>query len=101
MELRIKEVLGEKGISLTALAEASGIEKSNLSAIANGKKNPTVDTLEKIANGLGVPISRLFEKPSDNDEINGIAEYKGEFYKIRTVADLKALLAIADKNLTT
>lgn len=67
MELLIKDVLTEKNTSLTELARISGIEKSNLSAIANGKKNPTVDTLEKIADGLGVPISRLFEKPNDGN----------------------------------
>lgn len=69
MELRIKEVLAEKNTSLTELARISGIEKSNLSAIANGKKNPTVDTLEKIADGLGVRISHLFEKPNDGNFI--------------------------------
>jgi len=67
MRLRIKEVLIERAMTLTALADAVGIEKGNLSAIANGKKNPTIDTLDKIANGLGVHITSLFEKPEPNN----------------------------------
>jgi transcriptional regulator with XRE-family HTH domain len=74
-----------------------GMQRESLSRLINGA-NTSVETLERIAAALGVQITELFDEPSPNDEINGIAEYKGEFYKIRTVADLKALLAIADKN---
>lgn len=63
MDLRLKEVLDEKNMSLVSLSEKTGIEKGNLSAIANNKKNPTVETLSKIANALEISITELFEKP--------------------------------------
>ena len=47
MNLRLKEVLDEKNMSLVTLSEKTGIEKGNLSAISNNKKNPTVETLSK------------------------------------------------------
>lgn len=65
MDLRLKEVLDEKNMSLVSLSEKTGIEKGNLSAIANNKKNPTVETLSKIANALEVPMWQLFASPEE------------------------------------
>lgn len=65
MDLRLKEVLDEKNLSLVSLSEKTGIEKGNLSAIANNKKNPTVETLSKIANALEVPMWQLFASPEE------------------------------------
>lgn len=65
MDLRLKEVLDEKNMSLVSLSEKTGIEKGNLSAIANNKKNPTVETLSKIANALEIPMWQLFASPEE------------------------------------
>ena len=62
MILRIKEVAKEKGISLSSLASMVGITQPNMSNIANNKNKPSLDTLEKIANALNVPITELFSK---------------------------------------
>lgn len=59
--MRIKEVIKEKGLTITELAEKMGINRVNLSSMVNG--NPTVETLNKIADALGVPITELFERP--------------------------------------
>jgi transcriptional regulator with XRE-family HTH domain len=42
------------------LAKASGISASMLSRIERGLVSPSVETLERLANGLGVPTSRFF-----------------------------------------
>lgn len=63
MNLRLKEVLDEKNMSLVTLSEKTGIEKGNLSAISNNKKNPTVETLSKIAKALQISLAELFESP--------------------------------------
>jgi transcriptional regulator with XRE-family HTH domain len=60
MELRLKEIIKEKGVSLVSLYEKTGIEKGNLSNIINNKKNPTIETLEKIANALEIPVYEMF-----------------------------------------
>lgn len=62
MDLRIKEIIKQKGMTITELADKMGINRVNLSNMING--NPTVETLEKIATALHVPISDLFEKES-------------------------------------
>ena len=61
MKLRIKEVAKGKKISISALASMVGITQPNLSNIANNKSSPSLETLEKIAIALNVPITELFE----------------------------------------
>ena len=56
--LKIKEVIKNKGYSVTSLAEKIGMTQVSLSRIING--NPTVETLKKIANALDVDIRELF-----------------------------------------
>lgn len=62
MKLRIKEVAKEKKVSISTLASMIGITQPNLSNIVNDKSKPSLDTLEKIANALDVPITELFSK---------------------------------------
>ena len=63
-KLRVKEILKEKGISQKNLSENIGVAEISLSRSING--NPSLETLEKIANALNVPISELFERPQEN-----------------------------------
>ncbi len=67
MSLRVKEVCKEKGTTITQLAEMLGIKQESLSRAING--NPTLDTLQKIATALNVPVSALFDEVQPNDNI--------------------------------
>lgn len=51
----------EKGLTLTELAKKSGIGKSTLNNIENGKTSPTLFQLEMIAIALDAKITDLFE----------------------------------------
>lgn len=48
------------GMSAGALAQVSGISASMLSRIERGLVSPSVETLERLARGLHVPVSRFF-----------------------------------------
>ena len=63
-ELRIKELCKQMNITQQELAEKIGIKKSTLSNSINN--NPTVETLDKIAQALGVSVRDLF-KPEGNE----------------------------------
>ena len=63
MKFRIKDVCKEKGITITQLANTLGIKQESLSRAING--NPTIETLEKIANALNIPISDIFERTQE------------------------------------
>lgn len=56
---RLKTLRAEANLSLSGLAKASGVSKSNVSKIENGLISPTFEMMEKIAQGLGLPTSVL------------------------------------------
>ncbi|APQ72019.1 hypothetical protein CF070_12425 [Clostridium botulinum] len=59
----IKKIRINKGLGLNETARKAGISGSYLSDIENGKKeNPTVTTLNKIADALEVPLDYLARK---------------------------------------
>lgn len=87
--MRIKDVCKEKGITVSQLAEKMGIKQESLSRAING--NPTLETLEKIANALGVDITQLFA-PSSSGGIIGVIRIGETNYNINSVSDLAKLL---------
>ncbi|MEW6419864.1 MAG: helix-turn-helix transcriptional regulator [Nitrospirota bacterium] len=58
---RIKELRKAKRLSQDQLSEKINIDPKHLSRIEVGKSYPSLDTLEKIAEALGVEIKDLFE----------------------------------------
>lgn len=61
VEILINNLLAEKGISLRELARLSGIEPSNLSNLANGKRERIyLEHIERIAYALDIDdISKI------------------------------------------
>ena len=62
--LRVREIRTQKGLSIKALAEMSGLAVNTLSLIENQKSSPSVSTLEQLAKTLQVPLNTFF-KPFD------------------------------------
>jgi transcriptional regulator with XRE-family HTH domain len=58
---RLRELRIERGISIRALAEKSGLNVNTLSLIENAKTSPSVSTLQQVAAALEVPINAFFE----------------------------------------
>lgn len=79
MELRIKEILNQRGITLKDFAQKSGISASNLSNYLNGNISPTLETLKKIASALDIDIVELFK---EKDDIEIYAKLDGVLYPI-------------------
>jgi transcriptional regulator with XRE-family HTH domain len=63
MELRIKEILKERNITQQQLADMLGITRSAITQQLAGK--PSLATLEKIAEALGVEMWELFKSKSE------------------------------------
>ncbi len=53
----LKECREIKSVSLGQLASKSGLSKSYLSKIENGKRDPSITTLNNLCECLGIPIS--------------------------------------------
>ena len=90
MDLRIKDICREQGIMLKDLAKQLGLTEVGLSKSING--NPTIGRLEEIANALGVPVTELFDKSSD--EVVGAVRIGKDTHVINSKDDIKKL---ADK----
>ena len=57
---RIKYLRKSKNITQEKLAEITNMDITSLSKIETGRNYPQPETLEKIANALGIEISQLF-----------------------------------------
>lgn len=57
--VRVRGLRSEQGMTLEDLAGRSGVSRAMLSKIERGEKNPTLVVAAKVAEGLGVPVSRL------------------------------------------
>ena len=51
----------ERNLTQERLAFMSGMNKGYLCDLENGKANTTVEKLVRLADALGVPLSRIFE----------------------------------------
>ena len=57
--MRIKEAIKESGSSVGELAQKMGVARQTISRQINGA-NITVETVQKIADALGLPVGQLF-----------------------------------------
>ena len=88
MNLRITEHCKMQGITLQELADKMGVARSTL-ANTLSKGNPTIETLSKIADALGVEVTDLFEKSSD--EVIGVDRLGDSTHVINSKEDIKKL----------
>ena len=58
---RVRELRKRKGFSQERLAEESELDRSFMSGIERGVENPTLYTIQAIAEGLGVTVGELMK----------------------------------------
>ena len=69
-ERRTKKIFGKAvrearlrgNMSQEALAEAAGLDRTYIGGVERGERNPSLVALKKIADGLGITLSKLFEE---------------------------------------
>lgn len=57
----IRSIRNERGLTQKQLGELCGIKEANIRKYELGKANPKIETIEKIAKALGVPIRAIKE----------------------------------------
>ncbi len=62
---RLKKLREEKGISQEELGKIIGQKKSNISKYENDKLQPSIETIDTIANYFGVTVDYLFGRSDD------------------------------------
>ena len=58
---RIKELRKETGLSQEKFALKIDMDRTYFATVESGKRNISLQNIEKIANGLNITISELFE----------------------------------------
>ncbi|TXD72822.1 helix-turn-helix domain-containing protein [Aequorivita antarctica] len=66
---RIREV---KGLSQKEVITAIGMGAAQYSRIENGKTDPSISTVEKIAKALGISMAELFTGVEDLKEVHSL-----------------------------
>lgn len=70
---RIRAIRKSRNISQENLAENCGLHPTYIGQIERGEKCPTIDSLNKISEGLNISLSELFgnmENKKANDSLN-------------------------------
>lgn len=66
---RLRELREARNISMRSLAAKSGLSANALSMIERGKTSPSVSTLYKLSEGMGVDITAFFGEPVERQPI--------------------------------
>ena len=61
MKILLSEIMSKRNLSVRQVSIMTGIPKSTINRIMNGKVSPTADTLEILAKGLKIRIYDLIE----------------------------------------
>jgi transcriptional regulator with XRE-family HTH domain len=67
--VRLRELREARMVSMRTLATKSGLSANALSMIERGRTSPSVSTLYKLADALGVPITEFFGPQADKQDI--------------------------------
>lgn len=69
--LRIKELRSQKELTQEGLAWKAEINRSFMNHIENGRRNISLETLEKIVSGLDISLVDFFDAEIFNRKNNG------------------------------
>jgi transcriptional regulator with XRE-family HTH domain len=58
---RLRSLRQQRGLSMQALAERSGLSVNAIGRVERGESSPTVSSLHRCARALGVPVTAFFE----------------------------------------
>ena len=83
----VKRICKEQGKQLKDLAGEMGVDPASLTRALNG--NARLDTIEKIANALGVSMKSLFVPL---DDVEGYIRIKGKVYQFNSRSELEHIL---------
>ena len=88
----IKELMNEKGINQTQLAELGGLSYATVNRILNGKQTLYPNTLTKLASALDVEVWEITDNNNYsvlNSQVRGYLEFGGEIKRISSFKELE------------
>jgi len=67
--IRLRQLREGRKVSMRTLAQMSGLSANALSMIERGKTSPSVSTLYRLADALGVPVTDFFSPESSRKKV--------------------------------
>lgn len=65
----LRTAIDVRGISQSAISEATGMSKPYISRVLTGKvESPSMENCERLANAVGYPLTALLVSPEDFSE---------------------------------
>lgn len=92
IQLRIKELCKERGVTLVALAEKIGISRTSLTLISNAQQKPSLETIEKIAKALECDVIDLFDQKPDSGSFIAMVKDGKDMYSATSLDELKKII---------
>lgn len=83
----------QKGLTQPQLAERADLSASYLSVLEQGKRDPSLSSLHRIARGLGIPLSVLLFVAAEPSDVETLTP---ELHEKLAAATLKLLAASRD-----
>ena len=74
MTTSLRSLLKDRGMTQSALAEATGLSTATISLMISGRRGYSRDSLTLIARALDVPVSALIAEPETTPDIYGLGE---------------------------
>ncbi|MFJ4828869.1 helix-turn-helix domain-containing protein [Streptomyces sp. NPDC088747] len=79
---RLKDLRSERGITLVALSEQTGISVTHLSRLEKGHRQPSIGSLLQIARVYGISLSELIQEQEPEDyhlvRADDVVEHPGQ-----------------------
>ena len=88
---RIRNYRTQQKLSQEKLAELSGCHPTYIGQVERGEKNATLESIEKIASALNIPLAQLFEKLGDGEMSDSIPLKCYEFLSAKSKTEQEHL----------
>lgn len=89
---RLKDVRKSKNISVYKLSQLSSVSETHIRDLERGDRNPSFDTLSKLAKPLGFSLSDLLKETEDVSYLNNDEKELVECFRMLSKNKADALL---------
>lgn len=93
---RLKQYRISKGLSIYKLSKETDISQNHISAIENDKRQPTVETLERLITPLGITLSELFNTNGEISFLTDKERFIIENYRNMDISDADIFLSLSN-----
>ncbi len=93
---RLAELRNAKGLTKYRLTQITGVSGDHIKGIENGTRQPTIDTLQRLVEALGLTIAEFFNENKESAFLSDNERKLLENYRTISEEKAAALLSISE-----